>query len=125
MNTKAITAEYRLSHWARVVRERQESGLTVKAFCESEGFHENIYYYWQKKLREATCEHLAQNQQATAASDIVPSGWAKCEIAAQSPVGSQNQGALLIEIGKCRIHITADVNVSLLSTVCKILVSSC
>jgi len=41
------------------MRERKESGLSVRAFCENAGFHENIYYYWQKKLREAACSELS------------------------------------------------------------------
>jgi len=55
MNTRKIAAEYRLTQWAGIIRERQESGLNVKAFCEAKGFHENIYFYWQRKLREAAC----------------------------------------------------------------------
>ena len=47
MNTREIEAEYRLSHWAQVMRQRIESGLNIKAFCENAGFHENIYHYWQ------------------------------------------------------------------------------
>ena len=62
MNTRIITSEYRLSHWAQIIRERKESGLTVTAFCEKSGFHENIYYYWQRKLREAACEELSKKQ---------------------------------------------------------------
>jgi hypothetical protein len=44
MNTNLIAKEYRLSHWAGVLRDRQESGLRVRAYCEREGFHENIYF---------------------------------------------------------------------------------
>lgn len=59
MNTRAIAAEYRLSHWGQIIRERMESGLSVRAYCENAGFHENVYYYWQRKLREAACEQLS------------------------------------------------------------------
>ncbi|WP_337999084.1 IS66 family insertion sequence element accessory protein TnpA, partial [Desulforamulus hydrothermalis] len=58
MNTREIAAEYRLAHWAQIVRRKNESGLSIKAFCASEGFRENTYYYWQRKLREAACEQL-------------------------------------------------------------------
>ena len=58
MNTREIAAEYRLQHWAGIVRERTESGLSIKVYCENAGFHENVYYYWQRKLREAACEQL-------------------------------------------------------------------
>ena len=65
MNTRAIAEELRLTHWAGIMKERKESGLSVRAFCESAGFHENIYYYWQRKLREATCGELAKIQGST------------------------------------------------------------
>ena len=62
MNTRKIAAEYRLAHWTQIMRRKKESGLSAKAFCENEGIHENVYYYWQQKLREATCEQMAEMQ---------------------------------------------------------------
>ena len=59
MNTGAIAAEYRLSYWAWIIKERMESGLSVKAFCEVLGIHGNTYFYWQKRLREAACEEIS------------------------------------------------------------------
>jgi putative transposase len=118
MNTRAIAAEYRLTHWAGIMRERQESGLSIKAFCEMSGFHENIYYYWQRRLREAACEKLASQQPEgrpdTAA--IVSGGWtAVCTMT--EPV----KDTIHIEIGKCRIAVTAETNHDLLAAVCRTL----
>jgi len=71
MNTRDIAAEYRLAHWAGIMREREESGLSIKAFCEKAGFHENRYFYWQKKLRETACEGLiANNVQTTSLTPV-------------------------------------------------------
>lgn len=53
MDAKDMAADYRLAHRARVIHERCESGLSVKAFCREAGFHPNKYYYWQCKLRTA------------------------------------------------------------------------
>ena len=58
MNTREIAEEYRLSHWAKIVKERGESGLSIKQYCENIGIHENSYYYWLKKLREAASEEF-------------------------------------------------------------------
>ena len=44
MNTREMASEYRLSHWARILRDRSESGLSVKEYCKSAGFHENSFY---------------------------------------------------------------------------------
>ena len=60
MNTREIAAEYRLAHWAQVMQNREASGLSVRAYCKQAGFHENNYFYWQRKLREASCEELAK-----------------------------------------------------------------
>jgi transposase-like protein len=60
MNTRAIAEEYRLAHWAQIVKERQQSGLSIKSYCESADYHENTYYYWQRKLREAACGELSR-----------------------------------------------------------------
>ncbi len=49
MNTREIAVEYRLMYWAQILRERSKSGLSIKAFCKSKGFHENVNYYWQNK----------------------------------------------------------------------------
>ena len=73
MNTREIAAEYRLSHWAQVMRERSESGLSIKAFCENAGFHENIYYYWQRKLRESACERVAGFQDEATHTRLITS----------------------------------------------------
>ena len=53
MNTRKIAAEFRLKHWAQLIHERAEKGVSVHTYCETIGIHENTYYYWQRKLREA------------------------------------------------------------------------
>lgn len=59
MNTREIVEEYRLTHWAGIMKDRAASGLSIKEFCKTAGFRENVYYYWQRKLRDAACEELA------------------------------------------------------------------
>ena len=60
VTTKKIAAEYRLSYWAGIMREREESGKSIKAYCDSVGLQQNVYHYWQRKLREAV--HTAQQR---------------------------------------------------------------
>jgi hypothetical protein len=82
MNTRKIAAEYRLAHWAQIMREKKESGLSIKAFCERAGFHENVYFYWQRKLREAVCEQIVEirgEMPPTAA--LTPRGFAEVKLA--------------------------------------------
>jgi putative transposase len=113
INTRQIAAEYRLEHWAGIVRERSESGLTVKAFCESAGLHPNSYFYWQRKLRESACEGMPAGALPT------PGGWT-----AAVPVGAGTPGfsrVLPIEIGKYRVIANLDTDERLLAKVCRVL----
>jgi hypothetical protein len=41
MDTQKVTAEYRLLHWMKVIQEQQNSGQSIKEFCESTGISRN------------------------------------------------------------------------------------
>ena len=51
-----IRRQVRLSQWSAMVREREESGLSVKAYCKQTGIAAKTYYYRLRKLREAAVE---------------------------------------------------------------------
>lgn len=80
MNTNSIVAKYRLAHWAQIMRERNDSGLTIRAFCENAQIRPNTYFYWQKKLRETACEELAMLQAGSVQTEIVPTGFAEIKL---------------------------------------------
>ena len=124
MNTREIASEYRLSHWAGVLQERNASGLSIKEFCKASGFRENVYYYWQRKLREATCGALVSRRAyegTDSDKNLVPSGWAVCE-AAEPTVRDK---PVTIEIGGIRVLAETDTAPELLVKVCRALKSLC
>lgn len=46
-------AEARMSSWAAMIRQRNESGMTVRQWCEANRISENTYYYRLNRLRKA------------------------------------------------------------------------
>ena len=114
MNTREIAVEYRLSHWAGIMRERKESGLSVKAFCEKAGFHENIYYYWQRRLREAACGELAHRN-----GDAVTEGPTFAQI--RPPVAGSGGGAITVRMGDAVVEIAGDAPATTVETVLRAL----
>ena len=106
MNTREIATEYRLSHWSEIMRDRKASGLSIKAYCKNAGFHENVYYYWQKRLREATCSQLMNLENQT---NLTPIGFTEIKLSetrAMPPAPAGFHGQLQINTGG--IQITAD-----------------
>lgn len=110
MDTKKVTSEYRLSQWMEVIQKQQNSGQTIKDFCLEEGINRNVYFYWQKKLRQVACTELEE----TGSNNIVPEGW--MQLGAQhNQVTNQ---ALEVEINGCHITVTAATDSELLKKVC-------
>jgi len=40
-------------HWRQIVAERQESGLSIVAFCRLRGVDKKAYYYWCRRVKTA------------------------------------------------------------------------
>ena len=124
INTREIAEEYRLTHWARVIQERSESGLSIKGYCKQIGICGNTYYYWQRRVRQAACEHLLPAVQTEMSKPAIPTGWALVE-PIKEPALPIPDSALFIEAGSYRIRVSADTDMELLAKVCRMLVSLC
>ena len=72
MDTRQLTHEVRLKHWAEVLRRRRESGQTIRSFCRSEEICEKTYYYWQKRIRQAAGESLLGQDGSQAHGALAP-----------------------------------------------------
>jgi len=116
VNTRDIAADYRLAHWARIMQERVDRKLSIRAYCEETGIHENTYFYWQKKLREAACAGMQTAGLANGKS-IVPKGWTALSVKEES---FQSQG-LTVEVNGCRVRVLVDTDPVLLVKVCRAL----
>lgn len=111
MDTQKVATEYRMSQWAQVIQERQNSGQSVKDFCEANGLNRNTYFYWQRKLRETACTVLSTSKES---KGVVPGGWIQLSPEPERCV----KEVLDIEIGGCHITVTNETDHELLKKVC-------
>jgi transposase-like protein len=117
MNTRETAAEYRLTHWAQVMHDRTNKGLTIREYCESVGIHQNTYFYWQHKLREAASSGIQAATTLSGEESLAPKGWATLCVS----TGTAELQALVVEVSECRITVYADTNPELLTKVCRAL----
>ena len=40
----------KVKKWAELIRQQQQSGLSVTGFCRQHGFSEQTFYNWRKRL---------------------------------------------------------------------------
>jgi len=121
INTREIAMEYRERHWAGIMGEQRDSGLSKKAYCLKTGIPANVFYYWQRKLRERVCQELAQNQKTETKNALAPAGWSACEIAKTVNEKETKTKAIYVEIGRYRVRVTKGTDPELLSDVCRTL----
>ena len=49
--------------WAVLIKERMESGMTVREWCHDRNIKESRYYYWLRILRRKAVENTGQPPQ--------------------------------------------------------------
>jgi len=102
MDTRAVAHDIRLRHWAGMLKEQQESGRSIRAWCRENKVAEKTYYYWQRKLREVACEQMTALQ----AAGISAPGFA--EVRTEPLALSETTTPSRICVETDRIRITTD-----------------
>lgn len=52
MNTTKQLQQFKLDQWAGLCKEQAQSGLTVKQWCNQNGYTIHTYNYWKHRLKE-------------------------------------------------------------------------
>lgn len=115
MNLQKVTSDYRMSQWAKIIKERQDSGKKVDEFCKERGFSRNVFYYWQRKLRKVACTEIARISDPNEPIKCAPNGWVQLS----SP--EQEKETINVEVSGCYVCVDNNTDPELLKKVCRIL----
>jgi hypothetical protein len=72
MNVTDLKAQMHMQEWAKLIETRQDSGLSIKAWCQQNNLPESRYYYYLKKLRLAACGSLPAESRDGSQFALVP-----------------------------------------------------
>ncbi len=114
MDIRQVAQELRLEHWAKVLRERKDSGLSIRRWCRDSGVCEKTHYYWQRKLRERMCGSAP----AEAGRALAPATFAQLRLPSRTDSG----GKLLVRIGGAEIEIHGDMPAATIEAVIQALI---
>ena len=64
MNTTKQLQQIKLDQWAVLCKEQAQSGLTVKQWCEQNGYTIHTYHYWKHRLKENYVESAEYSRAA-------------------------------------------------------------
>ncbi len=94
----AVRNEFRLQNWMEIIRECEESGLSIREFCSQRGISEKTYYYWLRKVR------------AAAATVLEPQ-----LVRVDNPTMSGTEQLIEIRYGKTELRLPEDVDLKALA----------
>ena len=108
MDTLSAKQKINLRKWTALIKQREESGLTVKEWCLTNHIDRRTYYYWVEKLRTIAVELTDANLPQTARNnDPVPS-----IVELRLPdEGSSAKGTDIISLTKEDLYISLPVSI--------------
>jgi len=100
-----IRQQVRLNQWSAMVREREDSGLNVKAFCKQAGIAPKTYYYRLRRLREAAIKQtqLGAVQPKTSQPELVQFSGSKLEDAVKYALNQEKHLRAFLNNGEVEI----------------------
>lgn len=113
MDTRRVAREVHLSKWSGIIKEQKASGLNVKEWCLANGVNRQQYFYWQRQLREITCEDLAIQQVKT----LLPGDFVEISAPLEPPMA----GVITVRIGKGVVEISGETSGAAIESVIRAL----
>ncbi len=55
--------EVTAQRWAALIKERMDSGMTIKEWCQERNIKESQYYYWLRTLRRDEADAAEQDSE--------------------------------------------------------------
>ncbi len=60
MNSTKLEQQYALKKWAGIIKQQQESTLSLKEWLSQNNITKDRYYYWKRKLKNTVLDDLVQ-----------------------------------------------------------------
>lgn len=102
--------QIRVASWTAMIKQRKDSGLTIREWCAANGIQESVYYYRLNRLRKIAID-IGETP------DPAPKNVPVSERFAQIPVASAPDSNVAIRIrrGDTVVEVSSDVPDRILS----------
>lgn len=117
-----LTHQMRLSQWTSVVKACSESGLSKEEWCRQNNINIKVYYYWQRRVREAVAP--VSNGTALAVREPAFVEVTPDSLLPQARTEEHLDSNLTIEINGIRLIVNERTSDSLLRRVCGVLINA-
>jgi len=93
MSVQKAILSIRMQEWARQIQECQQSGMTIREWCEENGISTKVYYYRRKRAREELLDAAGSGQALQVSSKALSLPDAPVFASFSMPKGSKGAAA--------------------------------
>ena len=119
MNVTDLKTQMHMQEWAKLIEARQDSGLTIKDWCQKSNLPESRYYYYLKKLRLAACENLPTENRDESQFALVPN-----HARISNPVAAARDNAIRITLSNAVVEISGEADESQVKLILGVLLNA-
>ena len=104
MDTQLVATQMRHRSWMEDYARQQESGLTVKAWCQENGITQKTFYYRLRVLREEACSLM--NMESNKPAVKQEPGFVRVGL----PKAAETSSGIRIKLDSAEISISPDAS---------------
>lgn len=103
--------------WSMLIKERMESGMTVREWCHDRNIKESRYYYWLRILRQDAVKNKGHRQQVSPFVEL------PADICREQPF-DPGPAAAVIRKGNITIEVTESASAGFIAKVMEALANA-
>lgn len=115
-----VKRHFRMEEWQKRIKECQASGIPVAHWCKQNGYCEQTYYKYLKRIREEMIENLPAPVETNTVEN--PTVFKKLEV--QTPL-PDTKAAVIIRLGNATIEVIEGTSQQTIQAVLLALQSVC
>lgn len=100
-----VKNELSLLNWQHMIEDKNQSGLSIRKWCELNNVSTHAYYYWLRKIREKAIDQLpaeVKNSISIPDKEDRPATFRKLEVSTPSP---HYQAAVMIHLPNATLEV--------------------
>jgi hypothetical protein len=127
MGRKGERDPERERYWREVLTSREQSGLSVREYCDRERLSEASYYYWRREVARRDSERPSRRPRERGLRSTLPGRGRKPRSGLQplfrelaivgGPAVSVDRGLEIVLPDGCRVHVASEVDRALLADI--------
>lgn len=113
MDIRSVKRNYSIQQWKSIIQDRNNSGMTVDAYCKKNGLSRHAYFYWLRMIREEALEQPSAS--GFVELNLPADAGSEASVVTAIPAVKAEPSQLILSINGITIQVTENTSPALLA----------